>query len=89
MLREDAIVESLEARPNSRFRYCVQAGPVHAEWGWTLERRSGGTIVVHSASGTVGDRLAGLLAGPAGDALARVTEAHLRGLKTAVEAARR
>ena len=76
MLREDALIESLEARPNSRFRYCVQAGPVHAEWTWSLERRSGGTIVVHSASGTVGDRLAGLLAGPAGDALA--TESDLR-----------
>ncbi len=89
MLREDATVESLEARPNARFRYCLQAGAIHAEWtldaGAALRRFRRD----HEASGTVGDRLAGLLAGPGGDALARVTETHLRGLSAALRATRR
>jgi hypothetical protein len=87
MLREPAVVESLEARPAARFRMRVVAGPFAAEWSWLLEPRSGGTIVVHSATGALEDRWAGLLAG--GDPLARATEAHLRGLKSASEASTR
>jgi hypothetical protein len=85
MLREPATVESLEARPGSRFRMVVFAGAFHAEWTWTMEPRSGGTLVVHSGSGDVDDRWAGWLAGIGGDAVARTIEAHLRGLKAAAE----
>jgi hypothetical protein len=89
MLREPATVESLEARPGSRFRMIVFAGAFHAEWIWTLEPRSGGTLVVHRGSGDVDDRWAGWLAGIGGDAVTRTTEAHLRGLKAAAEGAPR
>jgi hypothetical protein len=89
MLREPAVVESLEARPAARFRYRVSAGAIQAEWSWSLEARSGGTIVVHAVSGDVGDRWSGFLAGFGGDPLARATEAHLRGLKTSTEAGQR
>jgi ligand-binding SRPBCC domain-containing protein len=89
MLREPATVESLEARPASRFRYRVIAGALQAEWCWSFEARSGGTIVVHSVAGDVGDRWSGFLAGLGGDPLAKATEAHLRGLKTATEAGSR
>jgi hypothetical protein len=86
MLREPALVESLEARPAARFRYRLSAGALEAEWTWSLEARSGGTIVVHAVSGEVADRWSGFLAGLGGDPLARATEAHLRGLKVAAEA---
>jgi hypothetical protein len=59
---------------------------LYAEWTWSLEARSGGTLVIHSVIGEVGDRWSGFLAGFGGDPLARATEAHLRGLKSAAEA---
>jgi len=89
MLREPVTVESLEARPAKRFRYRVTGASIVTDWDWRLEAHAGGTRVIHAAAGGVGDRWAGLLAGLAGDPLARAVEAHLRGLKTAAEAASR
>ncbi len=85
MLREPVVVESLEARPASRFRYRVTGPSVATEWTWTLEEHMGGTRVIHAACGGIGDRWAGLLAGMGGDPLARAVEAHLWALKAAVE----
>lgn len=85
MLREPVTVESLEARPASRFSYRVTGESIATEWVWLLEEHAGGTRVVHVATGGVDDRWAGLLAGLGGDPLARTVEAHLRGLKAAAE----
>jgi len=89
MLREPVMVESCEARPAARFRYRVTGASIATEWTWTLEAHAGGTRVIHSATGGVGDRWAGLLAGLAGDPLPRAVEAHLRGIKAVAEATTR
>lgn len=89
MLSEPVVVESLEARPTSRYRYRVDGDDFHAEWTWTLEPRSGGTVAVHAADGELTDRLSGFLAGLRGDPVARTVEAHLRRLKLAAEASDR
>ena len=89
MLSEPVVVESLEARPATRFRYRVTGPAIATEWTWTLEAHAGGTRVIHAASGVIGDRWAGLLAGLGGDPLARAVENHLRALKVAAEGASR
>lgn len=86
LLRERGSVESLEARPGRRFRYRVVAGPVVADWTWTLEPTAGGTRAIHAVSGHVDDRISGWLAGLGRDPLEGALEAHLRTLKAIAEA---
>src|SRR6476646_12248792 len=47
LLRDEAQVESLEARPDSRFRVRVTASGFDSEWSWRLEPVAGGTKVIH------------------------------------------
>ena len=59
LLREDARVESLEARPDSRFRLRVTASGFDSEWSWRLEPVAGGTRVIHAATFEPFDRWTG------------------------------
>ncbi len=45
LLRERASAESLEARPDSRFRLRVTGSGFDSEWSWQLEPAAGGTRV--------------------------------------------
>jgi hypothetical protein len=92
LLREPASVESLEARPATRFRYRLVADDLSSEWSWSFEPLAGGTRVVHialvdPASALVTSRWTGWLAGPGRDRIGATLEAHLRGLKHVAEAA--
>ena len=58
LLRDDATVESLEARPMSSFRLRVTGRAFVSEWRWRLEPRAGGTRVAHDALLQPGDRIA-------------------------------
>jgi hypothetical protein len=86
ILREPVLVESLEARPATRFRYRLTGDSIATEWIWTLEEHMGGTRVIHAATGGFGDRWTGILAGLGRDPLVRTVEAHLRALKATAEA---
>ena len=48
LLRDAARVESLEARPEARFRLRVTASGFDSEWSWRLEPVAGGTRVIHA-----------------------------------------
>src|SRR4051812_26641120 len=49
LLRDAALVESLEARPLTSFRLSVSGESFMSEWRWRFEPRAGGTRVVHGA----------------------------------------
>lgn len=92
LLREPASIESLEARPEARFRYRLVADDLSSEWTWSLEPLAGGTRVVHlvtvdGASALVTSRWTRWLAGLGRESIGGTLEAHLRGLKHASEAA--
>jgi carbon monoxide dehydrogenase subunit G len=86
LLRSDATLESLEARPASIFRLRITAATFGEEWCWRLEPRAGGTRVVHAATFQTGDRMASLLVRLGRDSVADRVEAHLRAVKEIAEA---
>lgn len=86
LLRSEATAESLEARPQTRFRLRVSGPAFDSEWTWHLEPLAGGTRVVHTASFEPADRVAGLLLRLGRENLASRVEAHLRELKACAEA---
>jgi carbon monoxide dehydrogenase subunit G len=89
LLRDDARVESLEARPDSRFRVRVTGSGFDSEWSWRLEPVAGGTRVIHAATFEPFDRWTGILVRLGRASLASRVEMHLRVLKERAEAARR
>ncbi|TFG66943.1 MAG: SRPBCC family protein [Thermomicrobiales bacterium] len=89
LLRDEARVESLEARPDSRFRLRVTASGFDSEWSWRLEPVSGGTRVIHAATFEPFDRWTGILVRLGRASLASRVETHLRLLKEQAEVAQR
>lgn len=89
LLREVARVESLEARPDARFRLRVTASGFDSEWSWRLEPVAGGTRVIHAATFEPFDRWTGILVRFGRASLASRVEAHLRTLKERAEVAER
>ena len=89
LLRDTARVESLEARPEARFRVRVTASGFDSEWSWRLEPVAGGTRVIHAATFEPFDRWTGILVRLGRATLASRVEAHLRELKDRAEAAQR
>ncbi len=85
LLRESAFVESLEARPESRFRLRVTGSGFDSEWSWVLEPVAGGTRVIHAATFEPFDRWTGILVRLGRASLASRVEAHLRALKEHAE----
>jgi hypothetical protein len=85
LLRETAWVESLEARPESRFRLRVTGSGFDSEWSWVLEPVAGGTRVIHAATFEPFDRWTGILVRFGRAPLASRVEAHLRSLKEHAE----
>ena len=89
LLREMARVESLEARPESRFRLRITGSGFDSEWSWRLEPVAGGTRVIHAATFEPFDRWTGILVRLSRASLATRVETHLRVLKERSEAAQR
>jgi len=89
LLRDLARVESLEARPDARFRLRVTASGFDSEWTWRLEPVAGGTRVIHAATFEPFDRWTGILIRFGRASLASRVEAHLRVLKERAEATER
>jgi carbon monoxide dehydrogenase subunit G len=89
LLRDVARVESLEARPEARFRVRVTASGFDSEWSWRLEPVAGGTRVIHAATFEPFDRWTGILVRLGRASLSSRVEAHLRVLKERAEAAQR
>ncbi len=89
LLRDLARVESLEARPDARFRLRVTASGFDSEWSWRLEPVAGGTRVIHAATFEPFDRWTGILVRFGRASLASRVEAHLRVLKERAEDAER
>jgi len=89
LLRDLARVESLEARPEARFRVRVTASGFDSEWTWRLEPVAGGTRVIHAATFEPFDRWTGILVRLGRASLASRVEAHLRELKDRAEGAQR
>jgi hypothetical protein len=89
LLREAARVESLEARPDARFRLRVTGSGFDSQWTWRLEPVAGGTRVIHGATFEPFDRWTGILVRLGRASLASRVEAHLRVLKERAEAAER
>ena len=89
LLRDAARVESLEARPEARFRLRVTASGFDSEWSWRLEPVAGGTRVIHGATFEPFDRWTGFLVRLGRASLASRVESHLRALKECAEAAQR
>jgi Polyketide cyclase / dehydrase and lipid transport len=87
LLRDDATVESLEARPLTSFRLRVTGRAFVSDWCWSLEARAGGTRVVHDAALEPGDWIAAWLIRLGRDSVAERVETHLRALKEVAEAA--
>ena len=85
LLRESAFVESLEARPESRFRLRCTGSGFDSEWSWVLEPVAGGTRVIHAATFEPFDRWTGILVRLGRASLASRVEAHLRALKEHAE----
>ena len=88
-LREEARAESLEARPDSRFRLRITGSGFDSEWSWQLEAVAGGTRVIHAATFEPYDRWTGLLVRLGRSSLGSRVEAHLRALKERSEATER
>jgi hypothetical protein len=89
LLRDRARVESLEARPDARFRLRVTASGFDSEWSWRLEPVAGGTRVIHAATFEPFDRWTGILVRLGRASLASRVEAHLHALKERAETAER
>jgi hypothetical protein len=86
LLRDDAQVESLEARPMTSFRLRVTGRAFDSWWTWRMEPRAGGTRVLHDATLQPGDRIAQWLIRLGRDSLSERVEMHLRALKAVAEA---
>ena len=86
LLRDDAHIESLEARPLASFRLHVSGQSFVSEWRWRLEPRAGGTRVVHDAVLIPSGWFANVLIRLGRDSLSERVEAHLRALKDRAEA---
>ena len=86
LLRDAARVESLEARPESRFPLRVTGAGFDSEWSWRLEPVAGGTRVIHAATFEPFDRWTGILVRLGRASLASRVEHHLRTLKERAEA---
>jgi carbon monoxide dehydrogenase subunit G len=89
LLRETARVESLEARPESRFRLKITGSGFDSEWSWQLESVAGGTRVIHAATFEPYDRWTTILVRFSRATPASRVETHLRVLKERSEAALR
>ena len=89
LLRDLARVESLEARPDARFRLRVTASGFDSQWTWRLEPVAGGTRVIHAATFEPFDRWTGILVRFGRASLGSRVEAHLRALKERAESAER
>jgi len=89
LLRDAAQVESLEARPDARFRVRVTASGFDSQWSWRLEPVAGGTRVIHAATFEPFDPWTGILVRLGRASLASRVEAHLQALKERAEAAER
>jgi Polyketide cyclase / dehydrase and lipid transport len=89
LLREVARIESLEARPESAFRFRVTGSGFESEWHWRLEPVAGGTRVVHGGTFEPIDRWTVILVRLGRASLASRVEAHLRALKERAEATER
>ncbi len=89
LLRDAALVESLEARPDAKFRLRVTASGFDSQWSWRLEPVAGGTRVIHGATFDPFDRWTGILVKLGRASLSSRVEAHLRVLKERAEAAER
>ena len=89
LLRDEAWVESLEARPESRFSIRVTGASFESEWSWRLEPVAGGTRVIHAATFEPYDRWTSILVRVGRASLASRVEAHLRELKTRSETVQR
>ena len=89
LLRDEARVESLEARPDSRFRVRVTGSGFDSEWSWRLEPVAGGTRVIHAATFEPFDRWTGLLVRLGRASLGSRVETHLRVLKERAELTQR
>jgi hypothetical protein len=87
LLRDAALVESLEARPQATFAIRVTGTGIYGVFRWWLEPAAGGTRVVHAATFDPLDRWAGILMRLGGESLAVRVENHLRVLKERAEAA--
>jgi len=87
LLRDAAIAESLEARPQATFRLRVTGGAFRSDRRWRLEARAGGTLVVHDAVLEPGDRITEWLIRLGRDSLSERVETHLRALKEVAESA--
>jgi hypothetical protein len=85
LLRTAVRIESVEARPESRFRIVIVAPSFAIEWGWRMEPRAGGTRVVHDGEFETTDRLAGVLVRLGRESIGELAEAHLRSLKERAE----
>jgi Polyketide cyclase / dehydrase and lipid transport len=89
LLRDDALLESLEARPLTTFRLSVAGRSFISEWRWRLEPRAGGTRIVHDAVLVPSDRITDWLIRLGRDSVSERVEAHLLALKEVAEAATR
>jgi hypothetical protein len=79
-------VESLEARPESRFRTLLVGDGIRLERSWTLEPGAGGgTRLIADADLTTGGRWAGPLVRLGRGSAATLVETHLRILKEMAE----
>ncbi len=85
LLRTAVRIESLEARPESAFRFAVVAASFAIEWGWRLEPFSGGTRVIHDGTFETTDRWAGVLVRLGRESISGLAEDHLRALKGRAE----
>jgi carbon monoxide dehydrogenase subunit G len=89
LLRERALAESLEARPDAIFRMRVSGTGFLSEWTWRLEPLAGGTRVLHSGLLEPVDRWATILVRLGRATLEARVETHLRVLKDRAEAVAR
>lgn len=86
LLRASVRIESLEARPESRFRTLLVGDGIRLERSWTLEPGAGGgTRLIADADLTTGGRWAGPLVRLGRGSAATLVETHLRILKEMAE----
>lgn len=81
-------LESLEARPNTRFQLIVVGDGIRFQRGWFLEEAAGGTRVAGTAGLTTSGRWRARLIALGRGSAAGVVETHLRILKEMAEGSR-
>jgi carbon monoxide dehydrogenase subunit G len=87
LLRTTTVLESLEARPESRFRVRIAGDGFESVWIWRLEPLAGGTRVVHAGTFAVEGPLVALLVRFGRRSLGGRLEDHLAALKEHAETA--